>query len=129
MKRVLLPKRILLALTPLLLAATPPQPRAVQISDVDYPDAAREAGVEGDVSFDLLIDAKGKVSGCEITAGANLPAGLAADTCAVASARWRYAPARDDAGQKVPGRVHHAIAWRILKRCPPADAQTICVFL
>ena len=116
-------------MAPLLVAAIAPLPAKVAISDADYPEAARNAGVEGDVAFDLLIDAKGKVTGCEITAGAALPAGMAADTCAVAQKRWRFAPARDDAGQKVPGRVHYAIFWRISLRCPPADVQTICVFL
>lgn len=122
-------KRTLLALSPLLLAATPPQPTRVPITERDYPEAAREAGVEGDVAFDLLIDAKGKVTGCEVTAGADVPSGLAAGTCAVALARWRFAPARDDAGQKVAGRTSHAIAWRIARRCPPPDGKTICVFL
>ena len=122
-------KRAVLALVPLLLAATAPQPARVTISEADYPEAARTAGVEGDVAFDLLIDEKGRVTGCRITAGANLPAELAADTCAAAQKRWRFAPARDDAGQKVPGQVHYAIAWRISLRCPAPDGETICVFL
>ena len=122
-------KRLIYVAAPLLLAAAPPQPAKLMISEADYPEAARNAGVEGDVAFDLLIDAKGKVTGCEVTAGAALPAGMAADTCAVAQKRWRYTPARDDAGHKVPGRVHHAIAWRIALRCPAPDGQTICVFL
>ena len=119
-----------LLLVPLLMAATPPQPSKVMISDADYPEAARMAGLEGDVAFDVLVDEKGKVTGCEVTRGANLPGGLAADSCALARKRWRYTPARDDAGRKVPGRVPYAIAWRITSRCPPPDGQTIiCVFL
>ena len=121
-------KRLLL-LAPLLLAASPPLATKVMISDADYPEAARMAGVEGDVAFDVLVDEKGKVTGCDVTAGANLPGGLAAESCAMARKHWRYAPARDDAGQKVPGRVHYAIAWRITGRCPPPDGKTLCVFL
>lgn len=132
MKRALLAPTLLLPALLLpapLLGATPPQPAKVMISEADYPEAARQAGVEGDVAFDVLIDAKGKVTACEVTAGGNLPGRLAADSCAVAQKRWRYAPARDDAGQKVPGRMHYAIAWRISLRCPPPDGLTICVFL
>jgi periplasmic protein TonB len=120
---------LVMAGTALLLAASPPVPNKMLISEADYPEAARNAGVEGDVAFDVLIDEKGKVTGCEITAGGDLPGRLAADSCTVAQTRWRFAPARDDAGKKVPGRVHYAIAWRISRRCPPPDRQTICVFL
>lgn len=122
-------RRALLALAPLLLAASPPAPRVVKIDAADYPAAAAEAGVEGNVRFDLEIDAKGKVAGCTVTAGGDLPAGLAADTCALATKRWRFDPARDDAGAKVPGRLPYSIAWRIALPCPRPDGQTICVFL
>lgn len=122
-------RRWLLALAPLLLAASPPTATRVMISDSVYPDAAREAGVEGDVAFELAIDDKGKVAGCTVTEGAALPAGLAADTCRLASSRWRFAPARDDAGKKVASTVFYRIAWRISLRCPPPDGLTICVFL
>lgn len=122
-------RRWLALAVPLLVAASPPKPAKVPISEADYPEAASNAGVEGDVRFDLAIDAKGKVTGCAITAGAALPAGLAASSCAIATTRWRFAPARDDAGKKVPGRLSYSIAWRITGRCPPPDGQTICVFL
>lgn len=127
-------KRRLLILCPLLLAgspqpATPPQPLKMLLTAADYPEAAREAGVEGDVAFDLLIDEKGKVTGCEITAGGALPAAMAADSCTVAQKRWRFAPARNEAGQKIPGRLPVSIAWRISRRCPPPDGHMICVFL
>lgn len=127
----------LLLMAPLLLAAapaapiapTPPLPKKVDLGPDAYPDAAREAGLEGDIGFDLQIDAKGVVTACDVTKGADLPSGMAADTCALAKANWRFLPARDGAGQKVPGRLHYAIAFRISRRCPPQDGQTICVFL
>lgn len=122
-------KRMLLPLLPLLLAASPPLPRVVMVSESDYPKAARQAGVEGDVRFDLLIDAKGKPSGCTITAGADLPASLAADTCAMAVKRWRFVPARDDQGQKVAGQRSYSFAWRMAGSCPAMDNETICVRL
>jgi outer membrane biosynthesis protein TonB len=119
----------LLALTPLLLAASPPLPKKTVI-DVDaYPESATLIGAEGDVGLDLAIDARGQVAGCTITAGADLPGGLAAETCRIVRKDWRFAPALDDAGKKSAGRMQFTIAWRILQRCPPATATTICVFL
>jgi periplasmic protein TonB len=118
----------LLLLAPALIAATPPQPKKVVLDQEFYPETARDAGVEGDIAFDLAIDAKGAVTGCTVTSGADQPARLAADACALAMG-WKFQPARDDAGQKVPGTVRYAIAFRISRRCPPADGQTLCVFL
>ena len=51
------------------------------------------------------------------------------EKCALAKANWKFLPARDEAGKKVPGTVHYAIAFRISRRCPPPDGQTVCVFL
>jgi TonB family protein len=119
----------LLMLAQSVIAAAPPQPKKVILDADAYPESARDAGVEGDVAFDLTIDAKGLVTGCTVTKGATLPAGLAADACALAKANWRFLPARDDAGKKVPGTVHYALAFRISGRCPPPDGQTVCVFL
>jgi TonB family protein len=122
-------KLLLLATLPWLVAASPPLPRTPGFGFQDYPEAARLAGVEGDVRFDLVIDEKGKVASCTVTAGADLPERLAADTCAAATARWRFAAARDDAGKKTSGRLSYSIAWRIALACPKPDGQTVCVFL
>ena len=122
-------KRRVLMLAPLLLAATPPQPKKIALTPEDYPEAATNVGAEGDVGIRLSIDAKGAITSCTVTAGADLPAGLAAETCTAVQARWRFAPALDDAGKKTEGSAEFTIAWRILKRCPPPAAQTICVFL
>lgn len=111
----------------LLIAASPPLPKNVKIGAEDYPEAAREAGVEGDVRFTLAIDAKGRVSDCRVTASS--AASLAEGTCALARARWKYDPARDDAGAKVPGEARYSIAWRIILPCPKPDGETLCVFL
>lgn len=119
----------LLMLAQAAITAAPPQPKKVILDSEAFPEAARNAGVEGDIAFDLAIDAKGVITGCTVTKGADLPAGLAADACALARANWRFLPARDAAGKKVPGTVHYAIAFRISRRCPPPDGQTICVFL
>ena len=119
----------LLMLAQALIAATPPQPKKVILDQDAYPEAARDAGVEGDIAFDLAIDAKGVITGCTVTKGADQPFNLAADSCALARANWKFLPARDEAGNKVPGTVHYAIAFRISRRCPPSDGQTVCVFL
>ena len=119
----------LLMLAQAVIAATPPQPKKVILDQDAYPEAARDAGVEGDIAFDLAIDAKGVITGCTVTKGADHPSNLAADACALAKANWKFLPARDEAGKKVPGTVHYAIAFRISRRCPPPDGQTVCVFL
>ncbi len=119
----------LLMLAQAVIAATPPQPKKVILDQDAYPEAARDAGVEGDIAFDLAIDAKGVITGCTVTKGADHPSNLAADACALAKANWKFLPARAEAGKKVPGTVHYAIAFRISRRCPPPDGQTVCVFL
>jgi protein TonB len=119
----------LLMLAQAVIAATPPQPKKLILDQDAYPEAARNAGVEGDIAFDLAIDAKGVITGCTVTKGADHPSNLAADACALARANWKFLPARDEAGKKVPGTVHYAIAFRISRRCPPPDGQTVCVFL
>ncbi len=119
----------LLMLAQAVIAATPPQPKKLILDQDAYPEAARNAGVEGDIAFDLAIDAKGVITGCTVTKGADHPSNLAADACALAKANWKFLPARDEAGKKVPGTVHYAIAFRISRRCPPSDGQTVCVFL
>ncbi|WP_372918485.1 TonB family protein [Sandarakinorhabdus sp.] len=127
----------LLLMAPLLLGAapaapaapTPPLPKKVDLGPDAYPETARNAGVEGDIAIELQIDGKGVVTGCDVTKGAELPSELAAGTCALAKANWRFLPARGAAGQNVPGRVTYAIAFRISRRCPPPSNETICVFL
>ena len=118
-----------LMLAQAVIAATPPQPKKVILDSEAYPEAARNAGVEGDIAFDLAIDAKGAITGCTVTKGADQPANLAADACALARANWKFLPARDGAGKKVPGSVHYEVAFRISRRCPPPDGKTLCVFL
>ena len=119
----------LLMLAQAVIAPTSPQPKKVILDQDAYPEAARDAGVEGDIAFDLAIDAKGVITGCTVTKGADQPFNLAADACALARANWKFLPARAEAGKKVPGTVHYAIAFRISRRCPPSDGQTVCVFL
>ena len=119
----------LLMLAQAVIAPTSPQPKKVILDQDAYPEAARDAGVEGDIAFDLAIDAKGVITGCTVTKGADQPFNLAADACALARANWRFLPARDQAGKKVPGTVHYAIAFRISRRCPSDGGQTVCVFL
>ncbi|WP_017666841.1 energy transducer TonB [Sandarakinorhabdus sp. AAP62] len=122
-------RRLPLILAPMLLAASPPQPRKIAIPVEDYPEAAASVGAEGDVGLDLAIDAKGVVTGCTVTAGADLPAGLAGDSCRIVQKNWRFTPALDDAGKKTIGRASFTIAWRIIRRCPPTSPTTVCVFL
>ena len=119
----------LLPMAALLLAASPPLPRNLKITPQDYPEAALAIGAEGDIALDLVIDQKGRVIGCTVTAGADLPGGLAQSSCDLARRRWRFDPARDDAGRTMAGAAAFRIAWRIALKCPPEDGQTLCVFV
>ncbi|GAA0441700.1 MULTISPECIES: energy transducer TonB [Sphingomonas] len=70
------------------------------IRDSDYPRAARRARVEGSVTVGFTVDAAGRPTGCAVTRSSG-SAELDATTCRLIEARYRYAPARDGAGQPV----------------------------
>lgn len=58
-----------------------------------YPDVARDAGIEGDVTLRLIIGADGTVDEVKVLSGEPVLARAAAE----AVAQWRYAPALLDA--------------------------------
>lgn len=53
----------LLLIATALIAATPPQPKKMILDSEACTKAASNAGVEGDIAFDLATDAKGLVTG------------------------------------------------------------------
>jgi protein TonB len=76
----------------------------------DYPPAARRARIEGSVSVRFTVDADGTVSGCRVMrSSAN--AELDATTCRLIERRFRYEPARDEAGRPVPEMVSRTFDW------------------
>lgn len=78
----------------------------------DYPSQDLREGNQGVVRFRLDIDARGKVTGCTVTASSGFPR-LDAAACAKLSARGRFDPASDENGAKVAGSYASAVRWTI----------------
>ncbi len=78
----------------------------------DYPREALVKNEEGSVSYQLAIDAEGKVAGCTIT-GSSGSVALDSVTCRIMQQRARFHPARDAAGLPVAGEVTQRIHWRL----------------
>lgn len=78
----------------------------------DYPGDALRARAEGTVSFRLEINAEGRVSRCNIVESSG-NASLDAKTCEVLISRARYEPARNAAGEAVPGGDAGRVTWRL----------------
>lgn len=95
----------------LLTGASPPTrgPRWV-ISTDDYPPAARRAKQEGTTRYELDVDASGEPTACRIIKSSGHQA-LDDRTCELVLKRARFNPARDDAGNAVPGSISGLVGW------------------
>lgn len=98
--------------------ARPLEPMAHWFSDYDYPADAIRRGVEGNVRFRLVIDQRGNVESCTVTASSN-DAALDAATCSIASIRGRFTPARDRQGHPVKDTVTSRVRWVLPSESPP----------
>lgn len=98
--------------------ATPPRLRSGYISNADYPRDALRAGAEGTASVRLDISRRGRVTNCTIVRSSE-HAALDAVTCAIATERFRFTPARNPAGQAVDGTYIQSISWRLPAATPP----------
>jgi protein TonB len=77
----------------------------------DYPSAARRAGAEGTVFVRFTIDASGRATGCNITRSSG-NRDLDATTCRLIERRFRYEPARDEAGRAIAATASgHQVWW------------------
>jgi TonB family protein len=85
----------------------------------DYPAEALRAGAEGTVQFRLEIDTEGRVSRCNLVRSSG-NASLDARTCEVLISRARYEPARNAAGEAIPGTDEGRVTWRLPE---PAEAD------
>ncbi|HEX8256280.1 MAG TPA: energy transducer TonB [Allosphingosinicella sp.] len=85
--------------------------------DSDYPRAARRKRAEGVVFLSFKVAADGGVSDCIVTRSSG-HAELDATTCRLIERRFRYAPALDAEGKKVPDLVVGRHAWWIGRRRP-----------
>ncbi|WP_375427519.1 energy transducer TonB [uncultured Sphingomonas sp.] len=91
----------------------------------DYPPSALRAGAEGRVLAILGIDRTGKVTSCAVrTSSGN--AALDAATCAVATTRVVFTPAKDAAGQGVPSKFEFSVRWALPTgtAAPPIELTT-----
>lgn len=106
--------------------ATPPRPidPGSWVSEDDYPAEALSGQVEGRTEFRLSIDARGRVTACDILNSAN--AALDAATCRLMVQRARFEPARDAAGA-VASTHTSSIDWRLpeVRPVPFAPAQVV----
>lgn len=86
--------------------------RAVFSSD-DYPSQAMSLGQEGKGTYLLLVDEKGKVSGCQVVTATGVPI-LDAMACAVVQRRAKFTPALDMSGKPVRSTaVTPPINWQL----------------
>jgi len=78
----------------------------------DYPSRPYRMGIEGVSRFHVTVGASGRVEGCTIT-GTSGDSDLDAATCRLVTSRARFEPAKDSAGNKVPGEYSSSIRWVI----------------
>ena len=81
-------------------------------NETDYPDAARRREEQGTVRVSYVVDAEGRVTGCTIVQSSG-SSSLDATTCRIFERRFRYAPARDAAGNPVPASLTQSVTWRL----------------
>ena len=89
--------------------------RAQRVSGIisgalDYPRAAKRAGIEGTVSVRFTVDTEGRTSECRVTRSSG-NAELDETTCRLIELRFRYRPARDAQGRPVQEVVTTAFDW------------------
>lgn len=85
-----------------------------RIRDSDYPRAAAEAGIEGGLTTRYVIGANGRVANCFIVKSSG-SAILDETTCRLVMQRYRYAPARDSLGRRVPDEDVEDHSWILVR--------------
>lgn len=82
------------------------------ITNNDYRSSWINRGYTGVASFTLMIDARGRVSGCTIT-GSTGHGALDEATCKLLESRARFEPAKDSSGNTVAGSYRSSVRWTI----------------
>ena len=90
--------------------ASPPRQIKGQIGNADYPASAARQGRSGGVDIRYLVDTDGRVGTCRIVQSSGSP-DLDDTACRLAQARFRFRPARDANGRKVPAWVDDGVEW------------------
>jgi protein TonB len=86
--------------------------RRGDIRDRDYPRAARDAGIQGDLTTRYVIGTDGRITDCRVVKSSG-SALLDDTTCRLVMDRFRYRPARDANGRKVAEVSFDDHHWRL----------------
>ena len=86
-----------------------------RIVNSDYPEAASRAGAIGTVIARFTVRPDGRASQCRVTRSSG-NADLDATTCRLIEKRFRYAPARDAAGEAMPDVMGWKQEWWLERR-------------
>lgn len=87
-----------------------PRQRRGRLSYDDAPDYIREAGIGGTVQVRYQIEADGRVTHCNVVSSSG-NGDLDATTCREIQRRFRFDPARDERGIKVPSVMIQKHSW------------------
>lgn len=90
----------------------PPAGLASYLTQADYPASAVRNREQGSTTFGVVVDTKGRVSGCTIIVTSGSSA-LDATTCRLMRARLRFQPAQDANGRAVEDRYEGTVHWRL----------------
>lgn len=94
------------------IAASPRGNPGGWVTNNDYRSSWINRGLEGSASFTLMIDARGRVSGCTITRSTGHSV-LDEATCRLLERRGRFDPAKDSSGNPIAGTFRSTIKWTI----------------
>ncbi len=87
------------------------------IRDGDYPRAATQAGIQGSLTTRYVVGTNGRVTECTIVKSSG-NALLDDTTCRLVMQRFRYSPARDANGRRIPDVVVENHKW-VIEAAPP----------
>lgn len=81
-------------------------------NESDYPSAARRQEQQGTVRVTYTVGTDGRVSNCTVVQSSG-SSSLDSTTCRIFRSRFRYAPARDAAGNPVSTTVRSSVTWQL----------------
>lgn len=94
--------------------AAPKNKTALWVTTNDYPTNDLRAEHHGRTGYRLLIDSKGTVTDCTVTATSGFP-GLDKAACDNVRRRARFEPATDETGARTAGSYSGSVTWTIPK--------------
>src|SRR5436309_15926859 len=88
-----------------------------------YPAEAIKKGIEGSVTFDVDVDAKGKPTACRVLVSSGYEI-LNQTTCDIVLRQARFVPATGVDGKPVAGHYSNVAIWRMPSMTEPAYRAT-----